>query len=337
MRSTAAALLLCATAVATMVAACQRQPPSAGVPLDRSVTLGGKLVSAAQLTRGAAAYSHYCRACHGEGGHGDGLSARGLNPPPRDLRLGVYKFAAVSTGQLPNDEDFRRIITGGLHGTAMLAWDVPAMQLDDLIQFIKALSPRWQNETPGEPIVMTKDPWTDRESAAIDRGRRVYHGMAQCAVACHPAYATREEIFTFTQELTQMRVEEFRPDLYDDPRLECAKIGRRGHGGDALRGESLDPKDVPAEDRLSSSGGAGHQLTRDRSNSFSRAVQGSSAGIIVFRQSALSERRQIVQSVLWLARLHGRANDSGVIKSNQVTSFMRQRRFEIICAWRAVA
>jgi len=215
MRSTAAALLLCATAVATMVAACQRQPPSAGVPLDRSVTLGGKLVSAAQLTRGAAAYSHYCRACHGEGGHGDGLSARGLNPPPRDLRLGVYKFAAVSTGQLPNDEDFRRIITGGLHGTAMLAWDVPAMQLDDLIQFIKALSPRWQNETPGEPIVMTKDPWTDRESAAIDRGRRVYHGMAQCAVACHPAYATREEIFTFTQELTQMRVEEFRPDLYD--------------------------------------------------------------------------------------------------------------------------
>jgi hypothetical protein len=36
-----------------------------------------------------------------------------------------------------------------------------------------------------------------------------------------------------------------RPDLYDDPRLECSKIGRRGHGGDPLRGEGLDvrPKD----------------------------------------------------------------------------------------------
>ena len=32
-----------------------------------------------------------------------------------------------------------------------------------------------------------------------------------------------------------------RPDLYDD--LGCARIGRRGHGGDALPGETLDPKD----------------------------------------------------------------------------------------------
>jgi len=34
-----------------------------------------------------------------------------------------------------------------------------------------------------------------------------------------------------------------RPDLYED--LGCARIGRRGHGGDPLRGESLDP--VPRE------------------------------------------------------------------------------------------
>ena len=39
-----------------------------------------------------------------------------------------------------------------------------------------------------------------------------------------------------------------RPDLYDDPRLECSKIGRRGHGGDPLRGETLDPKDTNPDD-----------------------------------------------------------------------------------------
>jgi len=39
-----------------------------------------------------------------------------------------------------------------------------------------------------------------------------------------------------------------RPDLYDDPKLDCAKIGRRGHGGDPLRGESLDPKDVAKDE-----------------------------------------------------------------------------------------
>ncbi|MGN6105721.1 MAG: VWA domain-containing protein [Kofleriaceae bacterium] len=40
-----------------------------------------------------------------------------------------------------------------------------------------------------------------------------------------------------------------RPDLYDD--LGCERIGRRGRGGDPLRGESLDPKDAPRdEDKL---------------------------------------------------------------------------------------
>jgi Ca-activated chloride channel family protein len=39
-----------------------------------------------------------------------------------------------------------------------------------------------------------------------------------------------------------------RPDLYDD--LGCARIGRRGHGGDPLPGETLDPKDKPAEEEI---------------------------------------------------------------------------------------
>jgi hypothetical protein len=37
-----------------------------------------------------------------------------------------------------------------------------------------------------------------------------------------------------------------RPDLYED--LGCARIGRRGHGGDPLHGETLDPKDMPLEE-----------------------------------------------------------------------------------------
>lgn len=36
-----------------------------------------------------------------------------------------------------------------------------------------------------------------------------------------------------------------RPDLYED--LGCARIGRRGHGGDPLRGETLDPTRRPDE------------------------------------------------------------------------------------------
>jgi hypothetical protein len=39
-----------------------------------------------------------------------------------------------------------------------------------------------------------------------------------------------------------------RPDLYDD--LGCARIGRRGHGGDPLPGESLDPVDEKPDDAV---------------------------------------------------------------------------------------
>lgn len=39
-----------------------------------------------------------------------------------------------------------------------------------------------------------------------------------------------------------------RPDLYED--LGCSRIGRRGHGGDPLRGESLDAKEAPDEVKL---------------------------------------------------------------------------------------
>jgi hypothetical protein len=38
--------------------------------------------------------------------------------------------------------------------------------------------------------------------------------MAQCAVACHPAYATKQEIYDFTKELTKMELREMRADLY---------------------------------------------------------------------------------------------------------------------------
>ena len=135
-------------------------------------------------------------------------------PPPRDLRLGVYKFAAVPAGQLPRDADFVRTLRQGLHGTAMQAWQVPDAELDDLIQYVKSFAPRWRSETPGDEVTASPDPWLGREADAVARGVRVYHGLAQCAVACHPAYVTRAEIAAFTKELTGIELREIRPDVY---------------------------------------------------------------------------------------------------------------------------
>ncbi|MBM4375142.1 MAG: c-type cytochrome [Deltaproteobacteria bacterium] len=103
---------------------------------DGAVVPEGMTVSAADLNKGRHLYINYCYACHGMNGDGNGPASHGLRPAPRDLRMGKYKFDTVASG-LPNDIDFSRIIKGGLHGTAMLKWDIKNDELYYLIQFIK--------------------------------------------------------------------------------------------------------------------------------------------------------------------------------------------------------
>jgi mono/diheme cytochrome c family protein len=177
-------------------------------------TLGGKAVPAAVLTEGQRAYVQYCRACHGDKGDGKGPGAKGLRPPPRDFTLGVFKFGAVQGGMLPNDEDLERIVRTGLHGTAMLAWDgVPEHKVQQIIQYLKTFSPRWKEEEPGEPIRPSPDPWGGRQADAVARGRKLYHGLAQC-LACHPAYASKAFISQASKELTGNPTTDFREDMY---------------------------------------------------------------------------------------------------------------------------
>lgn len=185
-----------------------------GKTFKKSMTLGGKKVSARRLNNGEHLFVTYCSACHGMNGDGKGPASIGLRPPPRNFKQGQFKFGAVASGQLPNDEDFLRIIQKGLHGSAMLPWnDVPERELMDIVQYIKTLSPKWADKTPGEPIVPGPDPWgKERRDEAVTRGIKVYHGMAQC-LSCHPAYETKETINAASLELSK-REAILRPDAY---------------------------------------------------------------------------------------------------------------------------
>jgi mono/diheme cytochrome c family protein len=203
-------LLLCLVTLA-----CRDDAPRFRGPLR----LGGQVIAAETLQRGRETYVHYCQPCHGESGAGDGPAGRTLRPPPRDLRTGLYKFGGVVEG-LPHDEDFRRLLRRGLAGTAMLAWDVPAPELDAVIQYIKTLAPVWRDgqTPPGQRIDGSRDPWRDRNEA-IARGRLVYHGLASCH-QCHPAYATRRDIHAASLAVGYQPITDFRPDLYGPVRKE---------------------------------------------------------------------------------------------------------------------
>jgi mono/diheme cytochrome c family protein len=161
---------------------------------DAPQALGGALVPAETLNRGARAYMISCRPCHGALGDGRGPQGVGMDPPPRDLTLGIVSFGSVPAGSLWRDEDVVRIVRGGLNGTGMRAWgDVSDQDLGAIVQFLKTLAPRFRTEAPQEPVAASPDPWAGRAAEAAERGRAVYHGPARCQ-ACHPAYAPQAEI-----------------------------------------------------------------------------------------------------------------------------------------------
>jgi len=166
-----------------------------------------------QMQLGREVYATYCVGCHGEKGDGAGPAARFLNPKPRDLRLGRIKFATVASGEAPRDEDYNRIISNGLSGTAMPSFAL----LGDrerlaVISYIKTFNPGWQQELPGGALAIGKDPWADDPKGGIEKGKKLYHGLAKCWT-CHPAYETPAEILRINAE-AKLPAPDLRPNLY---------------------------------------------------------------------------------------------------------------------------
>ena len=206
--------LALAAAGAVALPACAKSPipPEFTAPL----TLGGRTVQPDVLNAGRLAYTDYCYACHGSQGDGRGPAGYGYRPPPRDFRAGTFKFAGQVAG-LPHDEDLTRIVRGGLHGTAMLKWDVPEAELPAILQYIKTFAPPGQSwkdpdEALGERIVPPPDPFAGKKEEAIAEGKKVYHAAATCW-SCHPAFATKKEIYAASVELGKP-ITDFRKDLY---------------------------------------------------------------------------------------------------------------------------
>lgn len=176
-----------------------------GGPFSAPEALGGKQISAQSLNSGHRAYSYYCVACHGKNGDGRGPASVGLRTPPRDFRVGTFKFTGVEEGKLPPDDAVIRVMTTGLDGTAMLKWQMPDALFNDTMQYIKTFSqPGFGWRDPdfelGEPILVGSDPWgSQNREEAVNRGKEVYHGLATCNT-CHPAYETPSNIAAYLKK-----------------------------------------------------------------------------------------------------------------------------------------
>lgn len=180
---------------------------------------GGVYASAEQLNIGKSVYTEYCMACHGVNGDGNGVASKGLIPPPRNFKLGIYKFGRVIAGDLPHDSDMVHIIQNGLGGSAMFPWDISDDQALAVWHYIKTFSAEtWEGKDKelGESIEASNDPFgLARKSYAIQKGKEVYHGVAQCQT-CHRAYVSKQELSDINLKVNGERLAEddFDDDLY---------------------------------------------------------------------------------------------------------------------------
>jgi heme/copper-type cytochrome/quinol oxidase subunit 3 len=164
-------------------------------------------------TRGRYTYQQYCRPCHGDNGDGHGFSSLGLRPPPRDFTQALFKFGRAQAPLLPPDVELKHIIRHGLAGTAMLPWDLSDGELDDVVQYIKTLSPHWQTDKQGEPIVPSPDPFGEARAAeAVKRGDTIFQHT--CA-SCHEHRELKSTEFCLDRDC-KVGVREVPPDLRCD-------------------------------------------------------------------------------------------------------------------------
>jgi DMSO reductase family type II enzyme heme b subunit len=127
-------------------------------------------------------YEKWCAGCHGDTGAGDGEAAAYMLPRPRDFTRAVYQIRTTASGELPTDDDLRRVIDDGMPGTAMPGWraKLPAGDRDAVVAYLKTFSRFFQGQAP-ERIAIGRAPGSNAEGIA--EGRRLYEQL-EC-FKCH--------------------------------------------------------------------------------------------------------------------------------------------------------
>jgi len=127
-------------------------------------------------------YNRYCWGCHGSHGDGNGENGPYLNLLPRNFVAATFKCRSTPTGTLPTDEDLFNAITRGLVNSGMPAWDeLTDQQRADLVAYIKAFSPRFKSEKPGDPIQVSAESAVNLES--LKHGKELFTKL-EC-FKCH--------------------------------------------------------------------------------------------------------------------------------------------------------
>ncbi len=135
------------------------------------------------LAAGKEAFVANCARCHGETGAGNGPDAAQMDPKPRNIAEGVFKFRTTASGTVPTDEDLFHTISTGLPGSRMPEFQrLPEETRWQLVYFVKSLAPVFLEEnSKAEVVNLGNDPGP--EKAGISKGKELYTQLG--CTSCH--------------------------------------------------------------------------------------------------------------------------------------------------------
>ena len=107
-------------------------------------------LSAQDIDNGKVLYEKWCAGCHGLTGAGDGEAADWMIPRPRDFTMALYQIRTTASGELPTDDDLRKVIDEGMPGTTMPGWrdKFNSSERGDVIAYIKSFSRFFEGADP---------------------------------------------------------------------------------------------------------------------------------------------------------------------------------------------
>ncbi len=141
------------------------------------------------VARGREGYLNRCSGCHGEKADGQGPASPMLNPKPRNLVEGAFKFRSTPSGNLPTVSDLLRTINQGIPGTAMPPFqEVGDAEKMAIVAYIRSLRPDFKESKP-ETLAMTiaeppKEIFESKASLLKAAAIGKKHFAAAC-VSCH--------------------------------------------------------------------------------------------------------------------------------------------------------
>lgn len=158
-------------------------------PSDASTSAVEHMSMQQMIQTGREAFLNRCSGCHGTEADGNGPAANMLDPKPRNLVAGSFKFRSTSSGVLPTIEDLIKTIDQGVIGTAMPPFlELPATEKLALALYIRSLRPEF-HDTKADQIPVSlpnapKELFSTKAGLLAGAKRGMAHYQKAC-LNCH--------------------------------------------------------------------------------------------------------------------------------------------------------